>query len=199
MNFFMNLNLIGMVFLSGVLSVVYYFVWYNNGEDIKTQIEDVKSKIVSTESSIKKKEKELEEAIAFDDSVKKLGKEIEIFLSYLPEKLTTLNLFEDITKVSRESRVKIRNMTNSQRQGGKSDLYDAIAIRISLEGEYSQLLTFLSKLTALDKFITVKDVRINPINQRDSKNQSRRIKADMTLLGYRYSGSVVQDDEKKKI
>ena len=199
MSFFLNLNLIGIVFLSGILSVVYYFVWYDSGAALKKQIADAQTQIVNADKTLEKKKVELEEAVAFDNSVKKLGKEINIFLSYLPEKLTTLNLFDDITTVSKESQVSIKNMTNSQESSGKSSLYQSIAVRLSLEGEFSQLLTFLSKLTTLDKFITVKNVRIQPISDRKTRVQVQKIKADMTLLGYRYSGSAVQDDKEKNI
>ena len=203
MSFFLNLNLVGIIFLSGIFSAIFYFTLYDNGDSQKKQIEDAKNQIVQIDSRMRQQEEKLREAVIFDDSVKKLGRDIEMFLQYLPEKLTTLNLFSDITRVSQDTFIDIKTMTNSNRAGGDTGMYDSIAVRLSVEGKFAQLLVFLSKLTTLDKFITVKDIQIRPIgNNNAGEVRIQKIAAEMTLIGYRYAGSSSNENdspEKNKI
>ena len=190
----MNLNLIGMVFISGILSTGFYLSVYDKGDSIKTEIQTATQNLKNTEQNLQKKKIELEETVAFDDSVKRLGKEIDVFLSYIPTQLTTRDLFEDITQLAQLSSVDIVRMRNSTQNSTKNSLYDSIAVSLALEGEYAQVMTFLSKLTSLDKIITVTNVNIQPIR---GNLQSARIKADMNLMGYRYLGSSNAKEEKK--
>ena len=203
MNLFLNLNLVGIVFLSGIFSAIFYFTLYDNGDHLQQQIEDVKNQIIKIDSRMRQQEENLKEAVIFNDSVKRLGRDIEMFLQYLPEKLTTLNLFSDITKVSQDSLIDIKTMTNSQDVKENTGMYSSIAVRLSVEGNFAQLLTFLSKLTDLDKFITVKNVRIRPVgNRKKDEANIQKIAAEMTLIGYRYSKSSSEGNvsvEKKKI
>ena len=203
MSFFLNLNLVGIIFLSGIFSAVFYFALYENGDYLKKQVEDVKNQIIQTDSKMRQQEEKLREAVIFDDSVKKLGRDIEMFLQYLPEKLTTLNLFSDITKVSQDTLINIKTMTNSKSVEGNTGMYDSIAVQLSVEGNFAQLLVFLSKLTTLDKFITVKDIRIRPVGGKQTEGvKNQKIAAEMTLIGYRYAGSSPNENdsvEKKKI
>ena len=199
MSFFLNLNLVGIVFLSGVFSAVFYFTLYDNGDPLKKQIEDVKNQMVQIDSKMRQQEEKLQEAVIFDDSVKKLGRDIEMFLQYLPEKLTTLNLFSDITKVSQDTFIDIKTMTNSKNTAGNTGMYDSIAVRLSAEGNFAQLLVFLSKLTTLDKFITVKDIQIRPVGKKtEGAAKVQKISAEMTLIGYRYAGSSSEESDSVK-
>lgn len=181
-----------MIFLSGFLSAGYYWSFYDNGEVLKTEIDTAGQNLKNSEKKLQDKKIELEETVIFDDSVKRLGKEIDIFLSYIPTHLTTRNLFEDITKLTKSSGVEIMQMRNSNRTVSKNSLYDSIAVALSLEGDFSQILTFLSELTSLDKIITVNNVSIQPRG-----TESTKVKADMNLVGYRYLKPKEPEEEKK--
>lgn len=191
-----------MIFISGVLASGYYFLLFDEGLNIIQETDNIKNQIIQTDKNIKKKEEEVKQAVLFDSSVKQLGKELEVFYEYFPHRLTNRQLFQDLTRLSKNSGLEIMSMKGSSRQK-KTDLYDTLTVQLVVEGEFSQFLAFLSKLTDLDKVVTVKNVNIKPVNLSKTQGQSsdvkiQKIQAQIDVLGFRYAQPVTVQDENAK-
>ncbi|MDE0151294.1 MAG: type 4a pilus biogenesis protein PilO [Bdellovibrionales bacterium] len=202
MNFISNLTIIGMIFISGVLASGYWFFLYDPGLDIIQETENVKNQIIQTDKNIKKKKEEIEKAVAFDNSVRLLGQELELFYEYFPYQLTNRQLFQDLTRLSKDSGLEIMSMKGSSRQK-QTELYETLNVQLVIEGEFAQFLSFLSKLTDLDKVITVQNVDIKPVavgNRNESGDvKIQKIQAQINVLGFRYiQPATVQDENAKQ-
>ena len=199
MQFLLSLNIIGIVFVSGILSAIYFFTNYDSGELWKTKTKEAQQKIIATEKKITQQKEELQKTVEFDNSVKVMGKELDYFLTYIPESLTTLHIFEDLTSVSKMSGVEIVSMSNSKQSGSTAKFYQSMAVNLSLKGTFSNFLIFLSQLTHLKKFITVQSVSLSPANDRKNQAVSTPIiLAKINLVGFRYlKDSALQDGLKK--
>ncbi len=202
MNFLSNLTAIGIVFISGLLAAGYWFFLYDAGVNITQEIEGIRGQIIQTDKSIKKKEEEIRQAVFFDNSVKNLGKELELLYDYFPYQLTNRQLFQDLTRLSKESGLEIMSMKGSSQQQKKTGLYEALTVQLVVESEFGQFLSFLSKLTSLDKVVTVQNVNIKPValNNRGagSENKIQKIQAQINVLGFRYVQPVTVQDENAK-
>ena len=202
MNFVSNLSVIGMIFISGVLASGYWFFLYDRGTDIIQETDNIKNQIIQKDKNIKKKKEEIEKAVIFDNSVRLLGKELELFYEYFPYQLTNRQLFQDLTRLSKDSGLEIMSMKGLSRQK-QTELYEALSVQLVVEGEFAQFLSFLSRLTDLDKVVTVQNVDIKPLASRD-KGESRdvkvqKIQAQLNVLGFRYvQPATVQDENAKQ-
>ena len=198
MNFLSNLTVIGVIFISGLLAAGYWFFLYDAGLDIIQETENIKNQIIQTEKNIKKKKEEIEQAVSFDNSVRQLGKELELFYNYFPYELTNRQLFQDLTRLSKASGLEIMSMKGSS-QKKDSGLYETLTIRLSVEGEFAQFLGFLSKLTTLEKVVTVQNVNIKPVTASSKnlsgENKIQKIQAQLEVLGFRYIQPAAAQDE----
>ena len=185
MSFFLKLNIIGIIFISGLFTGIYWFGLYDKGESIIEETESVRNEIVQVNAKMNKKKEELKKVIDFDNSVKRMGKEIEYFLSYVPKSLTTLDMHKDITQMAQKSGLDIKSMKHSSR-GQKTEMYDTISVNLTAEGEFAQILIFLSYLTDLDRIIVVQNMDISPVSGGPRGGKSRKIQARMNLVGFRY-------------
>jgi len=202
MNFLSNLTVIGMIFISGVLASGYWFLLYDKGLDIVQETDNIKNQIVQTDKNINKKKEEIKKAISFDNSVRLLGKELELFYEYFPYQLTNRQLFQDLTRLSKGSGLEIMSMKGSSRKK-QTELYETLNIQLVVEGEFAQFLSFLSKLTDLDKVVTVQNVDIKPVVAQRGGNQSgetrsQRIQAQINVLGFRYIQPATAQDKNAK-
>ena len=189
-----------MIFVSGMLAAGYWFFFYDKNSDIIQATDSLKSEIVQTDKKIKKKEEEIQKAITFDSSVKQLGKELHLFYEYFPHKLTNRQLFQDLTRLSKNSGLEIISMTGSPRQK-QTDLYETLVVKLVVEGEFAQFLSFLSKLTDLEKVVTVQNVNIRPVNKRNQMGDAKiqKIQAQINVRGFRYvQPATVQDENAKQ-
>ena len=197
MSLLINLNIIGIIFISGILTSGYWMFFFDPGTSIKEETKNLASQVMQTDKKIRDKKRSLAEAVQFDDSVKKLGKEIEELYKLIPKQLSNRQMFQDLARISKESGLEVLSMKGSQNQKS-SELYEALGIQLAVEGEFSQLLTFLSKLTSLDKIVTVKNVNIQPVTQSKSNSKIQKIKAQVSILGFRYSATVQDEISEQK-
>ena len=201
MGFLFNLNLIGIIFISGALAAGYWFFLYDKGADVLQATETLKNEIIQTDKKIKKKEGEIQNAVSFDNSVKQLGHELQLFYEYFPYQLTNRELFQDLTRLSRASGLEIMSMKSSPKQK-QEGLYETLSVQLVVEGEFAQFLVFLSKLTDLNKVVTVQNVDIKPVaaaGRNQSKDaQIQKIQAQFNILGFRYVQPVTVQDENAK-
>ena len=192
-----------MVFISGVLASGYWFLLYDAGLGTIQETDSIRTQIIQTDKNIKKKKEEIEKAITFDSSVKVLGQELNLFYEYFPYQLTNRQLFQDLTRLSKDSGLEIMSMKGSARQKKQTELYETLTVQLVVEGEFIQFLSFLSKMTDLDKVVTVQNVNIKPVAET-GKNPSggttiQKIQARINVLGFRYvQPATVQDENAKQ-
>ncbi len=192
-----------MIFISGVLASGYWFFIYDAGLNIIQETDGIRNQIIQTDKNIKKKEEEIKQAVIFDNSVRQLGKELELFYEYFPYQLTNRQLFQDLTRLSKDSGLEIMSMKGSSRRQQKTELYETLTVQLIVEGEFAEFLSFLSKLTDLDKVVTVQNVNIKPVTL-GNKGQSgdykiQKIQAQINVLGFRYvQPATVQDENAKQ-
>ena len=192
------MNVIGLILISGLLAGGYWFFLYDHGEGIIAETEKLRQEIIKSDHAIIKKKDKLQELVAFDDSVKVMGKEVEAFLEYLPESLNSRILFEDLTRVAQISNISINNVTNTPASKSK-EMYETLTVNLILEGQFSNFLTFLSELTKLNKIIVIQSIRLQsaPSTGQNKKSSESRITANVSLKSFRYYDSSALQNEKE--
>ena len=191
MKFIQELAYFGMlqVLISGIfLSGIFYFTIFDKGGTILENIEAAKKEIATLEQASKKQEKELQETLAFKKSVEKNSHMVEKFLGYIPNKQSSIDVFTFLTKEAKESGVNIR----SKRDEGVFDMdnYDALKVKLSLSGSFSQILLFLSRLTAQKRIMIVEHIDITLPD-----DSVRKVQASMSIHAYRYKTQPAKEEQ----
>ena len=184
-----NMSLVQILIIGLFLSGIYYFTGYNKGEDLVLQTTNIQTQIKKTEEEVHKKQANLESMKLFKRSVQEGGsKSVQHLLQYIPNSLTTANMFSYLTKEAKAAGVNIVD----KRDAGIlefENFYEVLKLHIKCSGSFSQIVSFLSKLTNQTFILTTDEISMV------SSVKDQAIQADMNIYGYRY---VEEKKEKQK-
>ena len=172
-------SLIGIV----IAGFLYFFVFGTTSSSKKIVVLKNKKK------ELLKKNKDadllIEEAKSYKDSLNSLGNTINRVIKYIPKDMSSTKLMRKLTESAKESGVSIVGVSESQRRSNnkkKSELYEEVPVKIRLEGNFTQMMVFLSKLTELENIVTMNEFEIS-----SNRALSEGVVAfAATFVGYRY-------------
>ena len=146
-------------------------------------------------TSLKRQKKELakknkeadvliEEAKAYKERLNSLGNTINKVIKYIPKDMSSAKMMRSLTDSAKVAGVSIIGVTETRRNRNKNDseLYEEVPVKIKLEGNFTQIMIFLSKLTELENIVTMKDFNIKSVKQLGEGIVS----FDATFVGYKY-------------
>ena len=183
MKFFFDLarlQFIQILVFGGVFLGVFYFTLYDDGSYLNKLIEEVQSNIDQTEAKIKQKEKELEAVREFEREVVSEEQVIRYFLNFIPETLTYTDLSSLLIKAAEFTGINIEVKQDQKVRFKEESEYQTLKIQLTIDGSFSQIMFFLSKLTAQKRMLILNKIDMN-IDQA-----SRLIKANLSIIAYRY-------------
>lgn len=200
---------IGRLFVLAILATIgYYFSYFDDGTNLRTQIEGVNSSI-GTETArrvgiekIMKKEEEMR------GNLLQLQRNLEVVKSKIPVEFLDTNMSDIINSLAKSSNINIvelnannTNTNNSQLQmmqmalqqqsGGKNtntvkpeDLISEVKFSMILNGNYGAFLKFLDGLSKEEKVIRIRNFTI----QRNSEDiDDNKVKFKGEIIGYKQS------------
>ncbi len=192
----MRINVFTMILLAGVVTGVYRWQFYDDGQSIKDETNKLLKEMGTVQVNVKKTKKAIDDAVNFDNSVKRLGQQLKYFYDYIPKGLTNRHMFEVLTNLLKKSGMNTLSMQGSGNRK-KTELYDVLTVKIRAEGKFAQFLTFLSLLTNLDQIVSVGNVTISPVSQRDSSSAGK-IMTNFDVLGFRYNAPTAPQNEESE-
>lgn len=184
-----KLQIIQILIFGSVFLGIYYFTLYDDGSRLRQLILDVQSNIDTTETKVKKKEKELEDIKEFEREILAEEQVIKYFLNFIPESLTYTDLSSLLIKSAEFTGVNIEVKKDQKVKKQKDSEYQTLQIQLAIDGSFSQIMLFLSKLTAQRRILVLKEIDMN-IDQA-----SRLIKANLNILAYRYQKIEKKEEE----
>lgn len=167
---------------------VYYFTFYDDGSWLKKQTAEVHTRIQAEDQKIRKQKDEITRLLNYQKAVEKEARAIQYFLSYIPNEYTAIDVFQFLTKEAKNAGINIEDKADQGVQNG--ELYDALKVHVQVAGSYSQVLLFLSRLTAQKKILVVNDINLALSGEKDEQ----WINASLTIYAYRYK----EEKEEKK-
>lgn len=176
-----------------LLTMVYYFTMYNNGDilmgeiqSLQTQIAEETTKKVETERVLKK-----EEEMRAD--VASLAKTYEAVKSKIPIDFETSELRIIVEQISAATDLKIAKLNNADPQfidgpeasvsTEEANLVQKVAINYVFQGTFPQFQAFLAQVSAVEKVIKVSNLKIRAEDGTEGPNKFLTIEA--MLVGYR--------------
>lgn len=182
-----HMGIVQIVTLGGFLLGVFYFSLYNDGSLVKKQTAEIQTQTQAMDKKIQEQRKEIEERMDFKQLVEREGRVIQYFLSYIPNDYTAIDIFHFLTQEAKNAGINIEDKSDQGVESG--EFYDALKVSIRVAGSFSQVLLFLSRLTAQKKILVVDKISMSLSNEDD-----QGILATMIVYAYRYK----EDEEKEE-
>ena len=176
----------------GIFIGVYYFTLYDDGAYLDKLIKDVQSNIEQTEVKIKKKEEDLETVKEFEREILSEEEVVKYFLNFIPESLTYTELTSLLIKSAEFTGINIELKQDQKVQVREESEYQTLKIKLTINGSFSQIMFFLSRLTVQKRMLILQKINIT------IDRTSRLIKADLNIIAYRYNKRQQKEEEKKK-
>lgn len=189
---FANLSIFFVILLSGAITGGYRFLKYDEGDSIKTQIQEINVNKDQTQAKIANLKLELKALQETDILVNKMGDEINNFLRFIPSRLTSAMILNHLNNTAKSTGVNVENITNYDFVR-KEEFYEKLKVSVTIKGIFSNVLLFLSKLTGLTEMITVESFAMDSVRGRAdvSVHGLEEVKVRMDIFGYRYASPVV--------
>ena len=173
-----NLTLTQILVFGSVLAGGFYFTVYNKGDSLKSQIESEQTAFQKAEKILAEKKDELVQLKQFEADLKKDERSINIFLDYISEQMTSIEMFRFITQEAKIAGVNIEDKRDHGAVTKKT--LDILKASLKISGSFQQIVYFLSKLTDQKRILSVTKINVNA-SERD-----QHVTADMDISAYRY-------------
>lgn len=189
-----------LIFLAVLLTIGYFFTYFDDGSNLKTQIEAANSLLdveVARRAGIEKTMKKEEEMRA---NTLQLQRNLEVVKAKIPNEFKDTQMSSIINNASVASGVQIIELSSSTDQEPKretsdeekpdlekikpEDLISEVKFKITLVGKYESLIQFLDVLTKEDKIIKVKNFFIEKNSQ---ELDDEDIKFSGEVIGFKQS------------
>ena len=195
---FADLSLVLIIVFSGCIAGVYWLVWYDKGTSISSQISSINNQKTKLSTEVKGLRGKLKNLKEIDVTVNEMGSEFEKFLQFIPNQLTSLKIMNHLNKSARDSGVDLQGIRSHRATRLKKDeFYEKVKINVTVKGFFSQILSFLSKLTGLPEIITVETFVINQLGGSSRKRTGTldEVQIKMDIFGYRYIDNVIAENK----
>lgn len=168
--------------IGAVCALLYFFILMDHGETIDAQIQAASNDKAKATDLLKKAKEASENASKFEEEVNRLAAQFSELVTYLPDKMNIAELNDLISKEAIASGVKTKKFEPRNRSD-RLEFYEALRIDIKLQGTFTQVVSFLSRLTKVPRLITVENVAMQTFQ---SDLESAVLDFSATLIGYRY-------------
>ena len=125
---------------------------------------------------------------AYVEQLEEMKKTFNVMLRQLPNKTDIESLLVDLSQTSVASGLDVEFFKPESEV--PREFYAEYPIKISVTGQYHQFGQFISGLAALPRIVTLRDIDITELRQRDSgqanRNEGSRLKMDLVATTYRY-------------
>lgn len=168
-----------------VLCVVYYFVFYNKGEDIIASSQAVQEEIKGYRKRLNAVQEALNNKAAFEQKVVAFTKELEELLKFFPTNLDMNEMQKELTerlKQTDNKLVKISEVETRSRFGG----YTEHGVEIETMGGFHEIMAFLASITRMNRVVDFRSMELESQNPTD----------EMSMVKFKLKLSIFAQDKK---
>lgn len=167
------------------LAAAYYFLMFDNGATIETSIKAAQQRTETAKKTLAETEKAIADADRFGKEVQSTQDQFEKIVRFMPMSLDAGEMTKMINEISQE--VGIRPRIEPKEPDVPQGFTQAVKVNLALEGNYAQIVTFLSKISQVQRLLVFDKVELKPgTAQRIAPSGGASLTLSGTLIGYRY-------------
>lgn len=160
-----------------VLGLVFYFVFFDSGAGLTSEIATMESEIRKEEAKKKDTDTNLKEEQRMKSAVGQLSQQYVEISRRIPNNLPSIELNRTIDDLARSAQVSVK--ARKPLSPVSTEIVDEIPVHVSLEGTFAQMAQFVYMVSSSERIATVKTYSMAPI-----ANKSTRVRFDATVVGY---------------
>lgn len=138
---------------------LYYILLFDDGSVAEGRRNAANQQLAEAQRQLQDTKKALEDAQRFEQEVKRNKEQFARIVEYMPVEMSVASLTSLISRQAALAGVKVAKL-EPQSERKKVEFYEITRIDLSLEGNFSQLLTFLSNLSKQPQLLTFEEVEI---------------------------------------
>jgi type IV pilus assembly protein PilO len=191
-----GMNMQKILIFSGVLGVLYYFMWFDDGSTIEASIASVNQQVQEQEAKSREAEAATKEFEKVRASVGALSDQFKTVSQQIPSEVQMSEFIRAVDSVSRAAGVATRS--KEPRSPENHDYYESIPLRIVLEGNFSEITMFLYYIASMERLMKVKNFTVTTPTDNQQRPSGGRLLFDGEVISYRFLGEKVADKGGKK-
>jgi len=162
-----------------VLAVLYYFLVFDGGQIIQSQINTKVTEIQAQKDTLARIKKAIEDKRKFDQEAEEINTNIEAFLVYFPTALNENEFMKSISKAAEENTSTVLTL-KPVAKAPEFPNYPEMAFEFEVEGIYTNIMKFIADLTQLKRAIDFQDMKLTVVAQEEFP----RIKLSATIIAF---------------
>jgi type IV pilus assembly protein PilO len=171
---------------SAILGGIYYMMFFDDGSSIQVKITEAEKKVQEAEQLSKKSDEALKEVEAVRATVGALSEQFKTVSQALPSEVQMTDIIRTVDFVSRKSGVSIK--TKEPKPVVNRDYYEEIPLKISLEGTYAEITTFLFLLASTERIMKVNNFTVSLPKEKAKGMGPGRLAFEGQVISYRFIG-----------
>lgn len=176
---------------SAILGGVYFLTAFDDGRELEEKIKSAEAQIKEQEVQAQKSEAALKEVEQVRNTVGELSQQFKTVSQALPSEVQMADIIRTVDFVSRKSGVSIKS--KEPKPVVNRDYYEEIPLRITLEGSYAEVTTFLFYLASTERIMKVNNFIMSmPGQDRSNRNLGpsvSRLLFEGQVISYRFIGT----------
>lgn len=173
-------RLIQIIVFGSLFVGVFYFTLYDDGSALRKEIEGIRTNTNQVVAEVEKKKQELEDVKVFEQETINEEEVVKSFLNFIPSSLTYTEVSTLLIEEAKSAGVNIGVKQDRQLHKSGDTEYKTLNVQLEISGSFSQILLFMSKLTAQRRILVVQDINMG-INR-----ENQLIEARLSIAAYRY-------------
>lgn len=191
---FAQLNWLKTVGIGIGITILYYLGPFNDGSGLNNQLASLQQQYAEAEKDIAATKEALANADRFEREVKDTVDQFGRITEFMPEKINGSELIALVSDLCKKSGLKLIKV-EPKPGGDRVEFYETSKVQFAFEGTFAQVVALLGGLTKTPKLMTIEDFVLE-MAQGNTDQETPRLSATGTLLGYRYIRPAVPAEPK---
>lgn len=165
-------------------------LWFDTKSQLES-LEKIKAKETTLFSEFKIKADQAAKLDLYKEQLAEMKATFGALLRQLPEKTDVESLIIDVSQTALANGLEVKKFQPSSEI--KKGFYAELPISLQVTGSFHELATFISGVAALPRIVTIHDMQLLPVDDKDVNNLSKqKLKMISTAKTYRY---LAEDDQ----
>ncbi len=173
-----DLDWVKVLGIGAALAVLYYFLLFDNGGNLESQIKTAKDQLASANTQLQQTQRAMEDANRFEKEVQATARQFEKITQYMPQTIGAAELTAIINQQAQASGV--RPKIEPKGDDAPTGFYQTSKVELQLDGTFGQIVTFLSYLSRVPRLLTFDKVELK------QPEGAGLLTFSGTLVAYRY-------------
>lgn len=170
------------IIMAVVVSFAYYFMIYDDGSQIQTNIAELNQQLVEAQAKKAETDAALQQVKEMQEKIGQLSAKYESISKQLPAQLLSIDINKSIDDFARNSGVIVK--AKKPEPEVRKTVVDEVPVEVTIEGSYSQIAQFAYLVSKAQKVTRITKILITPPEGPEGLN-ARSLKMDGLVVGYK--------------